>query len=132
MSGTHGDLFREIGSLVFAAHAGEAIDLKTKSEEMAERYRNLGLPAEMLAKAIARSLSAVSVSMALMPPQGENGRTPIDLPEDEPIRLRDGLFTRASREEEAASLQEEREVIEGPAKRASRLFPSGVRLGLLS
>jgi hypothetical protein len=131
MSGTHGDLFREIGKLVVAAHAGQAIDLTTESEEMAERYRNLGLPAEMLAKVIARSLGAISVSMELMPAQGENGHAPVKLPDGEPIRLHDGVFTPTPREE-AASAQEEREIMEGPAKRASRLFPSGVRLGLLS
>jgi hypothetical protein len=126
MSGTHGDLFREIGKLVVAAHAGQAIDLKTKSEEMAERYRNLGLPAEMLAKAIARSLGAISVSMELVPTHHhvENGENQVDLPDGEPIRLDDGAC--------APMAEAEMKALEGPAKRASRLFPSGLRLGLLS
>ena len=121
MSGTHGDLFREIGRLVVAAHAGQAIDLKTKSEEMAERYRNLGLPAETLAKAIARSLSAVSVSMELVPAQlPANGNSVIGLP-DEPIRV-----------DEVVARAEPKKPAEAPPKRLSRLFPSGMRLGLLS
>ncbi len=66
MSGSHGDLFREIGKLVLAAHAGQSIDLAAKSEELAERYGNLHMPAELIAKAIARSLSAISVSMAII------------------------------------------------------------------
>ena len=121
MSGTHGDLFREIGKLVVAAHAGQSIDLKTKSEEMAERYRNLGLPAETLAKAIARSLGAISISMELVPPHSAkdgNGHA------DEPTHLDDGAPMPVA--------EEEVKVLEGPAKRASRLFPSGLRLGLLS
>ncbi len=127
MSGTHGDLYREIGKLVLAAHAGQAIDLKTESEVMAERYRNLGLPAELLAKAIARSLGAISVSMELVPAHaGENGHARIELPEGEEIRLDDGAPARAS------ISADERAAIEGPSKKASRLFPSGVRLGLLS
>ena len=120
MSGTHGDLFREIGSLVVAAHAGQTIDLTAKSEEMAERYRSLGLPAETLAKAIARSLGAISVSLELVPPHGgENGRAhPADV-KGEPILLDDGA--------PAAAIDSD-----GPARKASRLFPSGVKLGLLS
>ena len=132
MSGTHGDLFREIGRLVVAAHAGQAIDLKVKSEEMAERYRNLGLPAETLAKAIARSLSAISVSMELVPVQGgKNRHAPIDVSDGEPIRLDDGATAPSLGQEEPLP-HEEGEIIEGPAKRVSRLFPSGLRLGLLS
>jgi hypothetical protein len=123
MSGTHGDLFREIGRLVVAAHAGQTIDLTNKSEEMAERYRNLGLPAETLAKAIARSLSAVSVSMEIVPAQlRTNGSTGIAMPHDA-ISLDDAA---------PAAKLEPRKLADGPAKRMSRLFPSGIRLGLLS
>lgn len=125
MSGTHGDLFREIGRLVVAAHAGQTIDLTTKSEEMAERYRNLGLPAETLAKAIARSLSAVSVSMELVPAQlRTNGNAVISLP-DEAIRV-DKVAPAA------AAKPEPKRAAEAAPKRLSRLFPSGMRLGLLS
>ena len=66
MAGTHGDLYSEIGKLVLAAHAGQTIDLADKSEELAHRYWNLGVPPESIAKAIARSLSAIGVSMALV------------------------------------------------------------------
>lgn len=127
MSGTHGDLYREIGKLVVAAHAGHAIDLKTESEVMAERFRNLGLPAELLAKAIARSLGAISVSMELVPAQGgENAHAAAEIPEDKALRLDDGAPA------PAPLSADERAAVEGPSKRASRLFPSGVRLGLLS
>jgi hypothetical protein len=75
MSGSHGDLFQEIGKLVVAAHAGQAIDLDAKSEELAERYGNLGMPADLIARAIARSLGAISVSMAIVANghRGSNG-----------------------------------------------------------
>jgi len=66
MAGTHGDLYSEIGKLVLAAHAGQTIDLTDKSQELAHRYWNLGVPPESMAKAIARSLSAIGVSMALV------------------------------------------------------------------
>lgn len=66
MSGSHGDLFHEIGRLVLAAHAGQAIDLSAKSEELARRYGHLDVPADLIAKAIARALSAISVSMAIV------------------------------------------------------------------
>lgn len=66
MAGSHGDLFQEIGKLVLAAHAGQSIDLAAKSEELAERYVGLGMPAELMAKAIARSLGAVGISMAIV------------------------------------------------------------------
>ena len=50
MSGSHGDLFGEIGKLVLAAQAGQEIDLDAKSEELAERYRALGVSEEIIAK----------------------------------------------------------------------------------
>jgi hypothetical protein len=68
MTATHGDLFREIGELVVAAHAGATIDLTEKSEEMAARYAELGVPAETLARAIARSVGAVGISLAIVRP----------------------------------------------------------------
>jgi hypothetical protein len=75
MSGSHGDLFHEIGKLVLAAHAGQAIDLDAKSEELAARYANLGMPSDLIARAIARSLSAISVSMAIISSRRVNGET---------------------------------------------------------
>jgi hypothetical protein len=62
----HGDLFSEIGKLVVAAHGGQPIDLIDTSEELAQRYANLGVPADAIARAIARSLGAVGLSMALV------------------------------------------------------------------
>lgn len=64
MSGSHGDLFGEIGKLVLDAQAGHEIDLSAKSEELAERYRLLGVSEELIAKAITRSIGAISFSMA--------------------------------------------------------------------
>ena len=64
MSGSHGDLFGEIGKLVLDAQAGQEIDLTAKAEELAERYRSLGISEETIAKAITRSIGAISFSMA--------------------------------------------------------------------
>ena len=64
MSGSHGDLFGEIGKLVLDAQAGQEIDLNAKAEELAERYRPLGVSEEIIAKAITRSIGAISFSMA--------------------------------------------------------------------
>ena len=66
MSGTHGELFSEIGAIVVAAHEGEPIDLDAKAEELAVRYKDLNVVAETIARAIARSASAVGVSIALV------------------------------------------------------------------
>jgi hypothetical protein len=119
MAGTHGDLFREIGALVVAAHEGEPIDLKAKAEELARRYVNLGMPAETIARAIARSASAVGVSMALMQMSRRNN---IHLNGDTPANSGtvgeqdDGVPSRAN----------------GIEKSPAALFPSGVRLAVLS
>jgi hypothetical protein len=64
MSGSHGDLFGEIGKLVLDAQAGQDIDLSAKAEELAERYRPLGISEEIIARAITRSIGAISFSMA--------------------------------------------------------------------
>ena len=64
MSGSHGDLFGEIGKLVLDAQAGHEIDLDAKAEELAERYRPLGVTEEIIAKAITRSIGAISFSLA--------------------------------------------------------------------
>jgi hypothetical protein len=108
MSLSHGDLFSEIGKLVLAANSGEAIDLGAKSQELAKRYRGLGLSEAMLARAISRSIGAIGLSMAAL----SNGER---------------LSTLAVGEAGPA----------GPApdqseKSATTLFPSGVRLAVLS
>jgi hypothetical protein len=64
MSGSHGDLFGEIGKLVLAAQAGQEIDLDAKAEELAQRYRLPGVTEEIIAKAITRSIGAISFSLA--------------------------------------------------------------------
>lgn len=120
MSGSHGDLFREIGALVVAAHGGNPIDLNISSEDLAARYINLGVPADTIARAIARSLGAVSMSMAIV-----SGK---ERPIGEAIRLRrigDRLpamnVVAVDRADEAA-----------PEHASANLFPSGVRLAVLS
>jgi hypothetical protein len=144
MSGTHGDLFSEIGKIVLAAHTGEPIDLKAKSEDLASRYWNLGLPADTLAKVLARSLGAIGVSMALVSHQnggarssaaaGANGKgaangnghrdiAPLIRGDGEPIKLNDALHDVEHVNGNA---------IEGPTKSPAVLFPSGVRLAVLS
>ncbi len=117
MAGTHGDLFSEIGRLVLAAHAGQAIDLDQKSQELAHRYWKLGVPADAIARAIARSLGAVSISMAIVHPpaasqvSAEPGSTGSDAEADHPPA--------------AANIGD---AVRSPAT----LFPSGVRLAVLS
>ena len=153
MSGTHGDLFREIGNLVLAAHAGQSIDLAAKSEELAERYGNLDMPAELIAKAIARSLSAISVSMAIVsnghdahemlsangngPVNGANGNGRANGHHDG-----NGRANGANGHAEAEALEPhmaekegdtvDAEPAENQAEAASALFPSGLRLAVLS
>ena len=121
MPGTHGDLFREIGALVVAAHAGQTFDLKLTSEELARCYVNLGVPAETIARAIARSMAAVSVSMALMPTSDR-----IDLE-----RNRSDLDTADPPDRKAAPL-DFRNGAEDEMRSTAVVFPSGVRLAILS
>ena len=128
MSGTHGDLFSEIGKLVLAAHAGQAIDLTAKSEEMARRYWKIGVPAETIAKAIARSLGAISMSMAIV---SAAGHSPAD------ANGHSNGFGGNGEDSHGEGVNGhspggEEERAEAPAKAASALFPSGVRLAVLS
>jgi hypothetical protein len=119
MSVSHGDLFGEIGKLVLAAQAGEQIDLDAKSEELALRYRNLGVSEEVIAKAITRSIGAISFSMARVSlgedPAGESGAPASN--------GHDALGHDTSRVGSESS--------ELPALPKS-IFPSGVRLAVLS
>jgi hypothetical protein len=138
MSGSHGDLFREIGKLVLAADAGQTIDLSAKSKELADRYRNLGMPAELIAKAIARSLGAIGISMAVVANGGKgangdhangsngsaaNGRNGHADPDTNGIAGVEAA-------EDAAAVEPLSS--ESQAKAASALFPSGLRLAVLS
>ena len=116
MAGTHGDLISEIGKLVVAAHAGEPIDLTATAEELSRRYAHLRVPPDGMARAIIRSLSAVGVSMAVMKAAGSEPGGDRSAATEEPAEAAaDG----------AASLDER-------AKAAAALFPSGVRLALVS
>lgn len=118
MAGTHGDLFREIGALVMAAHEGQSFDLTHTSEELARCYINLGVPADSIARAIARSMAAVGVSMELFRSS------------DRPEFLQNGHrldgFDGAERPEADGF------VPDAATRSASVLFPSGVRLAVLS
>lgn len=144
MSGSHGDLFREIGKLVLAAHAGQAIDLSAKSEELAERYGDLGMPAELIAKAIARALGAIGVSMAIISDRGANGHHPkangksasnangrdangLNGHEDDGEHDDEAADTDGAEDEILVPAEE----AESRARAASALFPSGLRLSLL-
>jgi hypothetical protein len=115
MAGTHGDLFREIGSMVVAAHGGQAIDLDQESEDLARRYENLGMPADMIARAIARSIGAVGISMAVIHPA----------PRAEAVAER-------TAPEGDMILDEDAGAGEGAPRSPAALFPSGVRLAVLS
>jgi len=106
MSGSHGELFGEIGRLVLAANSGEAIDLDAKSEELARRYNQLGVSEDVIARAIARSIGAIGFSIAKV----VNG----------------------DRMGEAIETDSEPLIDEAATKAASKLFPSGVRLAVLS
>ena len=157
MSGTHGDLFSEIGKIVLAAHTGAPIDLKAKSEDLASRYWNLGLPADTMAKALARSIGAIGVSMAVVSHKngGANGHSGAE------ANGHEGAASAANGNGHAAAngsghhpveamipgavgepikLKGDRNLteptnghaFESPAKSAAALFPSGIRLAVLS
>ena len=112
MPGTHGDLFREIGALVVAAHGGETFDLRKTSEELARCYVNLGVPADTIERAIARSMAAVGVSMALMRKSTREAPRSVVFDEHAPAPL-------ASPEDDEP-------------RSTAVVFPSGVRLAMLS
>ena len=139
MSGSHGDLFNEIGKLVLAAHAGQAIDLSAKSEELAERYVELGMPAELIAKAIARSLGAISVSMAIVSDRHRNANGHHAGAENgyngnganghkSNGEHGDPAQANGADAEEPTDLRP----VESQAEAASAVFPSGLRLAVLS
>lgn len=120
MTGTHGDLFREIGALVVAAHEGQSFDLKQTAEELARCYVNLGVPADTIARALARSMAAVGVSMAIV----RSGDRPL---------ARDSANAGGSADsdpDDAGAIHHP--VPDTAARSASVLFPSGVRLAVLS
>jgi hypothetical protein len=149
MSGSHGDLFHEIGKLVLAAHAGQAIDLSAKSEELAERYVELGMPADLIAKAIARSLGAISVSMAVVANGHHNGNGDHATAENghgtnghangnghavnghrngNGHSGGDAIHLNEMEEDEPLDARP----VESQAEAASTVFPSGLRLAVLS
>jgi hypothetical protein len=120
MPGTHGDLYQEIGRLVVAADAGEALDLAATSEELSRRYSNLRVPPDMMARAIARSLSAVGISNALV-------KTSDRRPVEEILGLASTITVGNRAEAHSLSAEDDEQ-----PRSASDLFPSGVRLALLS
>ena len=118
MSGSHGELFGEIGKLVLAAHAGQAIDLEAKSEELTRRYGMLGVSEEIIAKIIARSIGAISFTMARVS-LGENGEAAVSALNG---NGHNGHEMNGHDETHSSDL---------PALPKS-IFPSGVRLAVLS
>ena len=121
MAGTHGDLFREIGALVVAAHDGQSFDLRHTSEELARCYINLGLPADSIARAIARSMAAVGVSNELIRSSDRPGlgeRFAANAPADD----EDGDLPGSNGYSDPAVA----------TRSGSVLLPSGVRLAVLS
>jgi hypothetical protein len=92
MSRTHGELFGEIGAMVFAAHQGQEIDLAAASEDLASRYAELRLPADSIARAIARSAGAVGISLALVAAATSQ---PNDEPTDDEQSTADDLAAKA-------------------------------------
>jgi hypothetical protein len=115
MAGTHGDLISEIGKLVVAAYAGEPIDLTATSQDLACRYAHLKVPPDSMARAIARSLSAVGVSIAVMNAAGDAVRSDGS---PDPGEQGDAAYDPAP--------------LDKRAEAAAALFPSGVRLTLVS
>ncbi len=137
MSNTHGDLFAEIGKLVLAANSGQEIDLSATSRDLAARFRNLGMTEEMLTRIVARSIGAIAYSMT----QTDNGlqtrlealhESATQSPE-EPDAPPSAMIPNESTDAVATAK---------PAKsgrrarrlgsKAKSLFPSGVRVALLS
>jgi hypothetical protein len=141
MSNTHGDLFTEVGKLVLAANSGQAIDLSATSRDLAKRFRNLGMTEEMVTRVVARSIGAISYSMTLT---DDGLRTRL-----EALRESAAESSEAMTEEPVAppppTIQNESTADAATAKpaksgrrarrigsKAKSLFPSGVRLALLS
>ena len=121
MTGTHGDLFREIGALVVAAHDGQSFDLKQTAEELARCYVNLGVPADTIARALARSMAAVGVSMAMM----RRGDQPI-------LHHQTGAAAAPTHPGSADPDGEGASIDDGAPRSASMLFPSGIKVAVLS
>jgi hypothetical protein len=111
MSSSHGDLFSEIGKLVLAANSGEAIDLGATAKDLAERYQSLGISEEMIARTVSRSIGAVGLAMA---------------------RVANGDSRRAAREAIHVRAGELIAANGGTTPSGRSLFPSGVRVAVLS
>jgi|SRR5215207_5048511 len=121
MAGMHGDLFSEIGKLVVAAHGGQPIDLIDTSEDLAQRYANLGVPADAIARAIARSLGAVGLSLAL-----------VDARKEAESSSRDDIVQFVGVGKQPADAPDEVNILAEQEMSGSVLLPSGVRLAVLS
>jgi hypothetical protein len=121
MVGMHGDLFSEIGKLVVAAHGGQPIDLIDTSEDLAQRYANLGVPADAIARAIARSLGAVGLSLAL-----------VDARKEAESSSGDDVVQFVGVGKQPADAPDEVNVLAEQEMSGSVLLPSGVRLAVLS
>ena len=126
MSNSHGDLFGEIGRLVLAANSGEAIDLNATAKDLAERYRNLGISEDMIATTVARSIGAIGFSMARV---AKGGTSAAHSPEPvEPLALDIEAEVVPERPDPALAAK----ATKRQGRKMKTLFPSGVRLSLLS
>jgi len=154
MSGSHGDLFQEIGKIVLAADAGHTIDLRATSQDLADRYVNLGMSASVIARAIARSLGAIGVSMTVAADghdnanghraAGANGHTHngTNGHAHNGVNGSNGHSANGHEHKHAEATEHDAAEADEPlaaalpadvqAKAASALFPSGLRISLLS
>jgi hypothetical protein len=142
MSNSHGDLFTEIGKLVLAVNMGEPIDLDATAKDLATRYQNLGISEETYAKIVSRSIGAVRLSLVGAGPRAKLPDPPAPAAEGTPGSSDGGAsgppkaFSTAAQPNGAR-----RGTGRAPTKAAAKgegsapaksLFPSGVRLAVLS
>lgn len=57
------ELYREISGLVFRALKGEAVDTVSAGSDLAARFPDLGMPGDLIAKAIARAAGMMGISL---------------------------------------------------------------------
>jgi hypothetical protein len=137
MSNSHGDLFAEIGKLVLAVNLGQTIDLDATAKDLALRYQNLRISEETLVRVVSRSIGAVRLSLASATPKPEI------IDEDAAAEPASRIaFLAAASVKPAAPMQVSGRRFGGRSKttasqeaaasQTKSLFPSGLRLALLS
>jgi hypothetical protein len=130
MSNSHGDLFGEIGKLVLAANSGQAIDLRATAKDLAERYQNLNVSEETIATTVARSIGAIGFSIARVAGNGQQAAYPqVAVKESEPG---DPVMEAVEPMPAPTPMVAAKAVAGTKGRKMKSLFPSGVRLALLS